>query len=486
METKLPPQLLGWEVGTFEIASDRITIKGYKHHHMKLKMRTGGAAVSARRTSCQEGEGAFFDLSDERLKQRLRLPIKHRYRSAIIFQLKEGGKAYAVLWLHHLIDNEETTIDLPIWTTKNVLRLTQNYITEDNLEEKRQPGLEDVKEVGRIQFTCRFSPGLDETHESLVHDNTSRETYETWEECVSEGVRDRRVSMELPENVQQLHRKSLIQERDVLRQATPEDREKMLEENTGIDWAKIFGGADEAFHPGKPLLGDGPLAPPRQSTDGGSQRRLSGGSSSGSEISFHQDQAKSQAPSQMQNQDQNQTLSQHHVESELQNQNQHHTGDQTSTQPQAGSGLHKDGTATNAEHHPVTQGALTNAHSHATKGPHRSEPRSADQEYNDQTQNRNENPYDDTSSEDSDEDGSSLVTTEGGQEHETIEDHQQHLGRRMNKRSEHRKQRGMMQWKPARNAEFVKNEARFALQKVKKKFTGDLSGREPDIETETG
>jgi hypothetical protein len=44
----------------------------------------------------------------------------------------------------------------------------------------------------------------------------------------------------------------------------------------------------------------------------------------------------------------------------------------------------------------------------------------------------------------------------------------------------------MMQWKPARNAVFAKDEAKFALRKMKKKIgMGDLTGREPDIETET-
>jgi hypothetical protein len=54
------------------------------------------------------------------------------------------------------------------------------------------------------------------------------------------------------------------------------------------------------------------------------------------------------------------------------------------------------------------------------------------------------------------------------------------------KRSEQRHQRGIMQWKPARNATFAKDEAVFALRKVKQRFSGDLAGREPDIETETG
>ncbi|KAL1959289.1 hypothetical protein VTO42DRAFT_2476 [Malbranchea cinnamomea] len=418
VETKLPPTLLGWEVGTFEIVSDRITVKNYRHHHMSLKMRSGGAKVSLPRTSCrplEERDGAYFDLSTEEVKHRLCLPLKHRFRSAIIFQLKEGGKAYAVLWLQHLIDNEEKTIDLPIWTTKNVLRLTQNYITEDNLDEKREPGLEDVKTVGRLQFSCRFSPGLDEAHESIIDDNLSRETYETWEECVAEGVRSRRVTKDLPDTVRELHQKSLIQVRDVIRQAKPEDRQQILEKDNGIDWAKIFGDVEGAPTPGRQEPArQGQVAPeeisPRQDTF-----------STDSGVFFDQG-----AP-------------ENHV-----------------------SGKAKEGSS--GEGPPTTHGAIADSTG--------DEQRPSGEERNKEGEIEGEG-------------NESLLTAEGGQEYETIEEHQKRLGDRANKRSEHRKQRGIMQWKPARNAAFAKDEAAFVLKKVRRRFTGDLAGREPDIETET-
>lgn len=46
----------------------------------------------------------------------------------------------------------------------------------------------------------------------------------------------------------------------------------------------------------------------------------------------------------------------------------------------------------------------------------------------------------------------------------------------------HRKHRGLMQWRPMRNAQFVKDEAKFAVRKVKN--LGALDGRHPDVETE--
>jgi hypothetical protein len=52
-----------------------------------------------------------------------------------------------------------------------------------------------------------------------------------------------------------------------------------------------------------------------------------------------------------------------------------------------------------------------------------------------------------------------------------------------NKKDLHRKQRGLMQWKPMRNLAFAKDEAKFAVRKTLKK--GTLAGRKPDVETET-
>ena len=54
---------------------------------------------------------------------------------------------------------------------------------------------------------------------------------------------------------------------------------------------------------------------------------------------------------------------------------------------------------------------------------------------------------------------------------------------KQNKRAEERRHRGLMQWKPARNAKFAKDEAKIGLAKLKKKVTGGLDGRQPGVET---
>ncbi|KAI0532227.1 hypothetical protein GGR58DRAFT_490955 [Xylaria digitata] len=46
----------------------------------------------------------------------------------------------------------------------------------------------------------------------------------------------------------------------------------------------------------------------------------------------------------------------------------------------------------------------------------------------------------------------------------------------------HRQHRGLMQWRPMRNVQFAKDEAKFAVRRLTK--VGSLSGRQPDVETE--
>ncbi|KAI4163097.1 MAG: hypothetical protein LQ342_003224 [Letrouitia transgressa] len=252
VETRLPPNMLGWDVGTFEFTSEKILALNY-HAHAKLKMRTGGSVGVIGRTHCQslpEGDGMFFDIAKKDGKYNVRLPVKFRYRSPVVFEFhttgKRGAAAYAVLWLHHLVDNVVTDVNTPIWTTQNGARLTQNYVTEENLRAKEVPGLEDLREVGRMQFRCQFKAGTDQDHRHFVMDNDSRETYETWEACHAEGVREQKVEKEMPPSTQEMHDQSLTEARDVLRDADPKERKKWLTKS-GEDWSGAFSHDPKAY-----------------------------------------------------------------------------------------------------------------------------------------------------------------------------------------------------------------------------------------------
>jgi hypothetical protein len=324
--------------------------------------------------------------------KQVRLPVKFRYRSPVVFEFhvagKRGASAYAQIWLQHLTDNEETPIDIPIWTTKYGNRLTQNYITERNYKEV--PSLDDIEEVGRLQFRGRFKAGMDECHKEFIVDNDARETFETWEACLAEGVRARVVEADVPERVQTLHEESLTQGRDVLQQASPEEKKLWLTKS-GTDWSGAFGEDPKAYtdSKGRKIAEPGKDKPPHDllNSSGDEDNELDDDDDDDDDSSSSSDLGIKDASSE--------------------------TG-----KPSMDTTRTRSTSCTN-----WTSGSNTDG--------------SDDRDHN-----------------------------------------------KANKRTERRKQRGLMQWKPARNAAFAKDEAKFGFKKLQKKLTGGLSGREPQVETE--
>ena len=410
IETRLPPQQLGWDVGTFIFASDRIDAPGY-NHHARIKLRTGGSIGKIGRASCHamkdEGkDGYYWDLAQNRKQsedqkgERIKLPVKYRYRSPVVFEFHTANKrkpdAYAVLWLNTLIDNEDVDIELPIWRTSAPSRLVQNYITPEMVAEAKGgsplPGLDDLTEAGRIHFKGKFKAGMDESHEAFVADNDSRETFETWEACLAEGVRTKQVEKELPERVATLHEESLTEGRDVLKEATPEEKQKWLSKD-GADWSGAFGDDPAKYLDSK-----------------GRKKREPGADE------------------------------------------------------------------------PLTEGERTDG-THDPDHPSSDDDSDDDLGVQDASNMNGNSPTSDRKS------IQSVRTMESGWTGGTAESSSPSSKRdvnRQNKKTEERKQRGLMQWKPARNLKFAKDEGIIGIRRLKSKMTGGMEGRQPGVETETG
>lgn len=215
----LPPQQLGWDVGTFEVNSNTLVTTGYKSL-CKIKLRTGGSSGKIPRSQCQRTEqedGVQWNIPQNNKKYNIRLPVKYRYRSPVVFEFhiasKHGVDAYAVIWLDHLKDNITQDFRIPIWRTDKGTRLTQNHITEHNLKEVIDLK---VEELGYLIFTGGFKSGIDPDHKQFIADNNSRETHETWEACFSEGQRNTNI-MERTFNTKNNSNDSLvISNRDTL------------------------------------------------------------------------------------------------------------------------------------------------------------------------------------------------------------------------------------------------------------------------------
>ncbi|KAK0354829.1 hypothetical protein LTR91_019790 [Friedmanniomyces endolithicus] len=412
VETRLPPQQLGWDVGTFMFGGGRIVATGYTHH-ARIKLRTGGSVGKISRSACHalgKGDGIagdqggyYWDLAKSKHSSEggdVRLPVKYRYRSPVVFEFHIASKrkpdAYAVLWLNTLIDNEDVDLDLPIYRAANSARLTQNYITPELLaREGTLPGLEDLKEVGRLRFQGRFKAGMDESHEAFIVDNDSRETYETWEACLAEGVRTRKVEKEVPDRVAEMHEQSLLEGRDVLKGASEEEKREWLGKE-GEDWSGAFGEDPASF------VG-------RRRRTGSGRRRRGTGLEEGMEGPLEADTA----------------------------------GQTAEEDDESDDDFEANGSAGDRRSFNSTRTGAT-MESGYTRG---------------------------TNSTTTDLDGEPRTEKQMA---------------RQNKKTEERKQRGMMQWKPARNLKFAADEGKIGLRKLKGKLTGGLEGRQPGVETEAG
>lgn len=251
VELILPPQLTGWEVGTFEFTSEKLVTEGYSTA-AKIKLRTGGSTGAIPRENAVKAADGLIEWSLEKgskrnIIRRIRLPVKHRYMSPITFDFynsphsptSRGPDAHATLWLDTLVDNEPTPVRIPIFKTSNARRFTQNRITgpEDD------PNL-DLQQVGTLVFSGRFKAGMDEDHDKFSTDNDGRETFETWIACHSEGVRDTIVHKDTNLIVDKLHHRSITQMRSDLAtfDKDPKDsgQAKNLTDRYGKDWTGVF------------------------------------------------------------------------------------------------------------------------------------------------------------------------------------------------------------------------------------------------------
>jgi hypothetical protein len=245
LDLTLPPQLLGWDVGTFEFMSDKITATIDKP--AKLKLRTGGSTGKIPRKNCSPSSsenGVEWSTAVGKHQNKLRLPVRHRYMSPVVIDIYTSSHSrspdcHAMVWLDKVVDNERTTITVPIWTTNNGQRLTQNYIEKPG----DHPELE-LQEIGSMTFEARFKPGMDRDHARFATDNDSRETFETWSACRGEGIRGDTVYVETGGVVDELHKQSVREMRNDLAKTEcgqlEEGDEQRYTDKYGRDWRGVF------------------------------------------------------------------------------------------------------------------------------------------------------------------------------------------------------------------------------------------------------
>ena len=204
VDVKLPPNLLGYDVGSLEILGDEVKVTGVENARIKIHTETAHTTIHR-----HWGTGGVYSLKrvkegeKDMQQRRCIVPVKHRYQSPVRIEFftptSRKPVAYAIYWLCDLVDNQTTLLDIPVYRTPMPKQMTQNYIS--NIQ---RDAIESDK-IGRIQLTVRFKMGMDESHQRYMHGNDDRETFESWQSAVAEGYRTRVVKRETPTDVKKLH-----------------------------------------------------------------------------------------------------------------------------------------------------------------------------------------------------------------------------------------------------------------------------------------
>jgi hypothetical protein len=230
-DLKLPKNLLGWDLGSFEVIGDKVVVENDRTGSLsstRIVIHTDVGKQSISRNWIEkDAQGTSWNLrmiregKNDLQKNRILVPVRHRYQSPVRLEFfgKSSRKpvAYAIYWLCDLIDNTETTLSLPVYQTPMLKQMTQNYISNS--------GGNDVesRKIGNIKLTVRFKMGMDDSHYQWVKTNDEHETYESWQCSLAEGYRTRIVKRETSDTVKGLIRDRKVDRPNVKLNADGED-----------------------------------------------------------------------------------------------------------------------------------------------------------------------------------------------------------------------------------------------------------------------
>lgn len=208
VEAKLPMTLLGFDTGTLEIKElsaqvDDSAALDLAKCQVRLKTTKSNSAekVSRRNAQRQQDGRVVWAEDGGDLKG---IPVRMRYGSALLMSFKDGTsviglkrtgrKALAMLWLRDITDNDEQTVEIPLYTATDgdYSRLKMNYTPPSGDLGAWDADKEKLQRIGTVVANVRFNPGISELHRDLL-DGGGAKRKEAWEAFVRErdgGLRD--------------------------------------------------------------------------------------------------------------------------------------------------------------------------------------------------------------------------------------------------------------------------------------------------------
>lgn len=186
---KLPRHISGWDYGTLQIRGPVRPKEGLDHAltSNRIKIRTNMGRV---KLYPDDGgwKGKGKKGSDE-----LFIAVRKRYSSAMVVEFRQSRigpdqtSAFAVLWLHELMDEEDETKCVKVWKgNKESFRKAQTCCEFDGSGEK-------VELLGEVEIPVRFWRGLSGYHKSFAAQSKNkdmRSVMECLDTITDEGLED--------------------------------------------------------------------------------------------------------------------------------------------------------------------------------------------------------------------------------------------------------------------------------------------------------
>lgn len=120
----------------------------------------------------------------------MRLPVYNRYASALLFEIGSGGPGFigadsdyvAMVWLKDIIDNEESTVRVPVIEGKKIEVLRQNYINDQTFKTHQ------YNIVGYLTCKVVLDSGLDHDHADKQTSREEKHRYEAFDRVEGQAI----------------------------------------------------------------------------------------------------------------------------------------------------------------------------------------------------------------------------------------------------------------------------------------------------------
>ena len=162
VQLQLSKELRGWDFGTLEITGPVVS-KDLAHDLRRLRLKLRTSVNRGKMYTSTNSNDTSIHWTGKKGRP-VRLGVRKRYCSCLVIEFRKNSMmldktpAFALLWLKDIPDDEETTINLPIYPGNFLKRAEANCLGSDDLEEK----------LGTIDVPLKLWHGLGGYHQKLA------------------------------------------------------------------------------------------------------------------------------------------------------------------------------------------------------------------------------------------------------------------------------------------------------------------------------